>query len=72
MSDMGYGKPVDALDTVCQAYKQCLKCARMKHGDTCIGEFYKYRYGFNNNDVQCNDNVSFRFQKSQFSLFMTP
>ena len=59
MSDMGHGRPVDALDTVCKAYKECLKCARMKHGDTCIGEFYKYKYGFNNGDVKCNDNVSF-------------
>ena len=41
MSDPGHGPPVDALDTVCKAYKDCLKCARMQHGDTCIGEFVK-------------------------------
>ena len=28
MSDPGHGKPVDELDTVCKAYKDCLKCAR--------------------------------------------
>ena len=44
MSDMGRGAPVDALDTVCKKYKDCLKCARMQHGDTCVGEFYKVKY----------------------------
>ena len=29
MSDPGHGKPVDELDTVCKAYKDCLKCARL-------------------------------------------
>merc|ERR1712127_192855 len=45
MSDPGHGKPVDALDTVCKAYKDCVKCARWAHGDTCIGEFRKYKFG---------------------------
>merc|ERR1711990_1345866 len=47
MSDPGHGKPVDELDTVCKAYKDCVKCARMEYGDMCIGEFKKYRYGLN-------------------------
>ena len=38
MSDPGHGPPVDALDTVCKKYKDCLKCARMRHGDSCIPE----------------------------------
>jgi len=55
MSDPGYGPPVDALDTVCKAYKDCVKCARMEFGDMCIGEFVKYRYGYTNGEVQCKD-----------------
>ena len=41
MSDPGYGPPVDALDAVCKRYKDCVKCARMAHGEMCIGEFVK-------------------------------
>ena len=41
MSEMGHGKPVDGLDSVCRKYKECLKCARKKHGESCIGEFTK-------------------------------
>lgn len=55
MSDPGHGPPVDALDTVCKAYKDCVKCARMKHGEMCIGEFVKYRYGYRQGEVQCRD-----------------
>jgi len=57
MSDPGHGPPIDALDTVCKAYKDCLKCARQTHGDTCIGEFIKYKYGYNNNEVKCRNNA---------------
>jgi len=42
MSDPGRGKPVDAMDTTCKRYKDCLKCARMNHGEACIGEFQQY------------------------------
>ena len=57
MSDPGHGKPVDPLDNVCKEYKDCLKCARMAHGETCIGEFVKYRYINNGPDnVKCRDN----------------
>lgn len=28
MSDPGHGLPVDALDSVCKAYKDCVKCAK--------------------------------------------
>ena len=55
MSDPGHGPPVDALDTVCKAYKDCQKCARMEHGDTCIGEFVRYKYGEKNGDKFCKD-----------------
>jgi len=57
MSDPGYGPPVDALDSVCKAYKDCVKCAKMTHGDECIGEFVKYRYGYKNGDAICKDSA---------------
>jgi len=44
MSDPGLGPPVDQLDAVCKAYKDCLKCARMEYGEECIGEFHAYKY----------------------------
>lgn len=44
MSEMGSGKPKDALDNKCKAYKDCNKCVREKHGDDCIGEFQKYTW----------------------------
>lgn len=55
MSDPGHGPPVDALDTVCKAYKDCQKCARATHGDTCIGEFVRYKYGEQSGDKFCKD-----------------
>jgi len=57
MSDMGHGRPVDALDTVCKAYKECQKCARAKYGDTCIGEFVAYKYGEKNGEKFCKDDA---------------
>jgi hypothetical protein len=39
MTEMGKGKPVDALDRVCRTYKDCQKCVREKHGDDCIGTY---------------------------------
>merc|ERR1712176_1118318 len=48
MSEMGKGKPVDALDTRCKAYKDCQKCVREKHGEDCIGEFKRYTWRWNN------------------------
>jgi len=55
MSDPGHGQPIDPLDRVCKEYKDCLKCARMNHGDSCIGEMVKYRYNIKNNEVRCLD-----------------
>ena len=57
MSDPGMGKPVDELDVVCKAYKDCVKCVQMEYGETCIGEFKRYRYGMNTrtNQVTCKD-----------------
>jgi len=55
MSEMGHGHPVDPLDSVCKQYKECQKCARAKHGDTCIGEFVKYNYGEKNGDKVCKN-----------------
>jgi len=42
LSQMGAGKPVDDFDKICQEYKNCQKCAREAHGETCIGEFVEY------------------------------
>ena len=58
MSDPGHGPPVDALDTVCKAYKDCVKCARIEYGDMCIGEFVKYRYGYKNGAPVCKDSAN--------------
>lgn len=57
MSDPGLGKPVDELDVVCKAYKDCVKCVQMEYGETCIGEFKRYRYGLNQKTgmVTCRD-----------------
>lgn len=46
MSEMGKGKPVDALDNKCKAYKDCQKCVRATHGEDCIGENRKYTWGW--------------------------
>ena len=51
----GLGRPVDALDTKCKAYKSCQKCVREKHGDTCIGEFtnYTWRWSSKSGEFEC-------------------
>jgi len=46
MSEMGKGRPIDALDNKCKAYKDCQKCVRAKHGDQCIGEFVRYTWKY--------------------------
>lgn len=53
MSDPGFGPPIDALDAVCKQYKDCLKCARETHGEQCIGEFVRYRYGYKDGEAVC-------------------
>ena len=53
LSRPGHGPPVDALDTVCKAYKDCLKCAKIEYGEICITEFVKYRYGYRNGEPIC-------------------
>ena len=55
MSDPGHGTPVDGLDSVCRDYKNCLKCARMTYGETCLAEFHKYRYDQTQDEVTCQD-----------------
>lgn len=57
MSDPGYGRPVDDLDAECKAYKDCLKCARRAHGDTCIGEFVQYKFNIKRGQVQCRSDA---------------
>jgi len=49
MSEMGHGRPVDALDNKCKAYKDCQKCVRAKHGEQCIGEFKAYTWKWSKN-----------------------
>ena len=56
MSDPGHGPPIDALDKVCKAYKDCLKCARMQYGESCIGEFHAYEFGRKRKEMVCRDN----------------
>merc|ERR1739838_354766 len=67
MSEMGHGRPVDALDNKCKAYKDCQKCVRAKHGDQCIGEFIRYTWKWSksqgtfvsaNDEGSCNVNSS--------------
>ena len=55
MSTMGKGAPLDALDAVCKAYKECQKCARQQFGEMCIGEFVRYGLNFDNGSPVCTD-----------------
>lgn len=55
MTQQGKGAPVDALDNVCKAYKDCLKCARDEFGEMCIGEFVEYN--FNISKQKCRDDA---------------
>ena len=52
---MGKGRPVDEIDSVCQKYKQCLKCARNEFSDSCMNEFVFYGVAMNGNQPQCTD-----------------
>merc|ERR1712176_402510 len=57
MSDMGHGAPLDALDVVRRAYKECQKCARQVHGDMCIGEFVEYNHRIAGSNSVCRDDA---------------
>ena len=52
---MGKGKPVDALDIACKAYKDCQRCARMTHDENCLGEEKEYDFVQSGSDYQCQD-----------------
>ncbi|CAG5080363.1 Oidioi.mRNA.OKI2018_I69.PAR.g9556.t1.cds [Oikopleura dioica] len=56
MTQMGKGAPVDALDSVCKQYKECLKCAREEFGEMCIGEFVSYGLKLKNGPT-CTDSA---------------
>ena len=58
MSDMGHGAPLDALDSVCKAYKECQKCAREQFGEMCIGEFVRYGLNMRQGGPVCSDDAS--------------
>lgn len=55
MSDPGYGPPVDPLDKVCKAYKDCVLCAKREFGQECIGEFVKYKFGYDQSGPVCKN-----------------
>ncbi|CAG5102009.1 Oidioi.mRNA.OKI2018_I69.chr1.g100.t1.cds [Oikopleura dioica] len=38
----GKGTPVDDLDNACKLYRDCLKCAREIHGESCIDDIKNY------------------------------
>ena len=42
MSTPGLGHPVDALDKLCQQWKQCQRCAIAEHGEWCTNEQTQY------------------------------
>ena len=46
MSHPGYGRPVDPLDRICKEYRNCVRCTKDIHGDSCIPEFTKYRWNY--------------------------
>jgi len=46
LSDMGFGIPVDDLDSACRQWKDCQMCVRKNHGEQCIGEFKKYTWKY--------------------------
>ena len=46
MSNKSKGRPVDALDAVCKAHKECLRCARQEYGDNCLSDTVRYRSGW--------------------------
>jgi len=46
---MPFGMPKDVLDAQCRVYKHCQRCVRQNRGDSCIGEFTKYTWRWNNN-----------------------
>ena len=33
MTQMGFGKPLDGIDTVCRDWKLCQRCVRETHGE---------------------------------------
>ena len=55
LSDPGFGPPVDALDTACKRYKDCLRCVMTMHGDLCVKEYTKYELG-NASNGYCGGN----------------
>ena len=50
LSDMGFGIPVDGLDSACRQWKDCQMCVRKNHGEQCIGEFKKYTWKYSGGD----------------------
>ena len=55
MSDPGHGPPISPLDSVCKQYKDCQKCARETHGNMCIGEFVRYKFGTKRGEKFCKE-----------------
>jgi len=57
MSQPGKGRPVDELDDTCKKFKDCLRCAKDQFGDSCIGEFVRYKYGEVGRHKICKDSA---------------
>jgi len=56
MSDPGYGRPVDKLDNVCKAYKDCQKCVQKQFGAACVGELVRYKWKkTRKGEIQCTN-----------------
>ena len=72
MSDPGFGPPVDRLDSVCKAYKDCNKCARETYGHQCIGEWITYKYGISVSNVLLELRPIFRIAQFNSKLFIQP
>ena len=58
MRELGKGKPKDALDVACKAWKDCQRCARTEFGDECIGEFVMYKFGYQDGETFCSDHIN--------------
>lgn len=55
MSAKALGPSVDDLDRVCKQYKECLKCASDKYGETCLAESTVYNSSESDGHKVCTD-----------------
>lgn len=57
-SAIGYGTPVDELDSACRTLQQCHKCVDIEFSNSCDVDFGKYRYAVDavTGNVDCSRN----------------